>query len=113
MPLAVQDVDTLQQYISGVMDRADHHAGKVSAAVLALAGAVIWRKDAAPLQAMAQDGGLKNVLWVSIRGHRYAFSYNHPQQQIEMRAGTTHGAVLHTFDNSTPITDIEAIFRAL
>ena len=45
MPRTVTDVDVLQEYISGVMNRADHHAGNVSDVCLAIAGAVIWRKD--------------------------------------------------------------------
>ncbi|WP_162148383.1 hypothetical protein [Vibrio cholerae] len=40
MALTVKDVNILSQYISGVMARADHHAGNVEEIALALAGAI-------------------------------------------------------------------------
>jgi hypothetical protein len=114
MPLAITNVDTLKRYVEGVMGRSEHHAGNVGGAALALAGAIVWRKDDADeIEVMERQGDLKNVLWVQIGGQRYAFSYNHEQKTIEMRKGTTQGAVLHNFTNSTPTSDIEAIFRAL
>ena len=113
MPISISDVDTLKSYIEGVMGRAEHHANNVSAIGLALAGAIVWRKDADAIEVMAQEGDLKNVLWVKISGHRYAFSYNHTAKEIEMRENTTRGAVLHRFSNGTPIHDVERIFRGL
>ncbi len=113
MPVPISDVDTLKTYIQGVMDRAEHHANNVSAIGLALAGAIVWRKDAAPIEVMEQGGGLKNVLWVKFAGRRYAFSYNHTNQEIEMRENTTHGSVLHRFSNETPVQEVELIFREL
>ena len=113
MPISISDVDTLKSYIEGVMGRAEHHANNVSAIGLALAGAIVWRKDADAIEVMAQEGDLKNVLWVKISGHRYAFSYNHTAKEIEMRENTTRGAVLQRFSNGTPIHDVERIFRGL
>ena len=80
---------------------------------LALAGAIVWRKDPDEIKVMEREGDLKNVLWVKISGRRYAFSYNHTAQEIEMRENTTHGTVLHRFSNVTPIHDVEQIFGAL
>lgn len=113
MPIAISDVDTLKTYIRGVMDRAAHHANNVSAIALALAGAIVWRKDPDEIKVMERDGDLKNVLWVKINGRRYAFSYNHSAREIEMRENTTHGAVLQGFSNATLLQDVERIFRAL
>lgn len=114
MPLAVSDVDTLKRYVEGVMGRSAHHAGKVGGAALALAGAIVWRKDDADeIEVMERQGDMKNVLWVKIGGQRYAFSYNHELQSIEMRKGTTQGAVLYSFTNDTPTTEIESVFRTL
>jgi hypothetical protein len=114
MPVTLDDVDMLKQYIDGVMGRADHHAQDVAAVALTLAGAIVWRKDAAAdIQVMSKDGDLKNVLWVKISGQRYAFSCNHNARTIEMRKGSTHGAVLYSFSNATPLPAIEAAFRAL
>ena len=114
MALTVKDVEELQAYLRGVMERADHHAGSVKEIVLALTGAIIWRKDdTGQIKVMVQSGETKNVLWVHIGGTRYAFSYNHATGEIEMRQGTTQGATLHTFSNSMPLSQLYGIFEAL
>ena len=113
MPVAINDVDALKGYIEGVMGRAEHHAGNVSGIALALAGAIVWRKDSDPIEVMAQAGETKNVLWVKISGQRYALSYNHKAETIEIRKGTTHGAVLHSFSDATPVRDVLSFFRSL
>jgi hypothetical protein len=92
MALTVTDMEIMQAYLEGVMDRAAHHAGNVE---------------------MTKSGDAKNVLWVSINKQRYAFSYNHEAKEIEMRLKSTHGAVLHTFSNKTSLTSIKSIFAAL
>jgi hypothetical protein len=113
MPVAITDVDALKGYIEGVMGRAEHHAGNVDAVALTLAGAIIWRKDPDPIEVMPHGGETKNVLWAKIGGQRYAFSYNHTAQTIEIRKGTTHGQVLNSFSNATPTQAIIDYFRTL
>jgi len=114
MPVEVADIETLRAYLVGVMDRADHHAKRVQDIALALAGAIVWRKDAGqPIEVMAHGEETKNVLWVYIGGQRYAFSYKHSPPRIEMREGTTQGPTLHTFDNSTPLSDLREVFESL
>ena len=113
MALSVTDVSELQTYIQGVMDRAAHHAGNVDQIVLAIAGAIVWRKDDDPIKVMTHGGETKNVLWVHIGGTRYAFSYNHQTGEIEMRENSTQGAVLHAFSNNTRVADVKRIFEAL
>jgi|ERR1035437_1439483 hypothetical protein len=114
MSIAINDVDTLKQYLDSVMARAEHHGPTVGAIALALAGAIIWRKDMEPIE--VHEGRTVThgtVLWVRITGQRYAFRYNHETGEIQMRLGTTRGNVLHAFNNSTPITEIEQVFRTL
>lgn len=114
MALTVTEVEELRQYLCGVMARADHHAGNVKEIALALAGAILWRKDDdKAIKVMAHGGNTKNVLWVYISGQRYAFSYNHDTGEIEMRKENTHGPTLHTFTNATPLSSVMAIFKAL
>ena len=113
MPVAITDVDALKGCIEGVMGRAEHHAGNVDAVALTLAGAIIWRKDPDPIEVMSQGSETKNVLWVKIGGQRYAFSYNHAAQTIEIRKGNTHGAVLNSFSNATPTQAVIDYFRIL
>lgn len=113
MPLQVNDVDALKAYIEGVMKRAKHHAGNVDGVAMALAGAIVWKKDAEPIEVMEIAGDTKNVLWVKFGGKRYAFSYNHDAQTIEIRQGSTQGPVLHSFTNATPYADVISAFNAL
>jgi hypothetical protein len=113
MPLQVTDIQTLKSYIDGVMKRADHDAGGVNEISLALAGAIVWRKDDEPIEVLARDGETKNVLWVKINNNRYAFSYNHMTGEIELRHNSTRGSILHTFSNSTPLNQVKQIFDSL
>lgn len=114
MALTVTEVEELRQYLHGVMERADHHAGNVNEIALALVGAILWRKDDdEPIKVLAHGTETKNVLWVRIGGQRYVFSYNHDAGQIEMRQGGIQGPTLHQFSNATPLTGIVKIFEAL
>jgi len=114
MAHVINDVDTLKEYIAAVMTRAEHHGPDVGAIALTLAGAIIWRKDPEPIE--VHEGRTMahgTVLWIKIGGQRYAFRYNHEAGEIEMRRGSIRGAVLHSFNNGTPIAEIERIFRSL
>jgi hypothetical protein len=114
MAFTVTEIEELRDYINGVIDRADHHAGGVSEIALALTGAILWRKDDdEPIRVMAQNGETKNVLWARIGGQRYAFSYNHSAGQIEMRQGSVQGPVLHAFSNTTALSTVKRIFEGL
>lgn len=114
MALTVTGVEELRDYLCGVMARADHHAGNVQEIALALAGGILWRKDdGEPIQVMSRDGEAKNVLWATIGGQRYAFSYNHGTDEIDMRHGTVRGQALHSFSNATPLAAVHHIFKAL
>lgn len=113
MPTQVTDVDLLQRYLEGVMSRADHHAGNVNEIALAVAGAIVWRKDPEPIEVLAHAGDMKNVLWVWISRQRYAFSYNHQAAAIEIRRGTTRGIVVHSLTNSTSLAQVRSIFQSL
>ncbi len=114
MALTVTEVNLLSEYISGVMFRVEHHAGNVEVIALALAGAILWRKDDnANIKVMANGNDTKNVLWVTINGTRYAFSYNHDSEEIEMREGSTQGNTICRFDNSTPLSTLVNTFKSL
>lgn len=114
MALTVTEVEELRSYLQGVMTRADHHAGAVKHIALALAGAILWRKnDDEPIRVMVREGQTANVLWVRIGTTRYAFSYNHDLGQIEMRAGSIQGSVVQTFTNATPLAAIYSYFAEL
>ena len=113
MAVTVKDIDTLQEYIKGVMARADHHAGNVNEIALALVGAIVWKKDISSIKVMEREGETKNVLWVNINKKKYAFVYNHDTGKIDMREKTIQGSNLYEFDNSTSLSSLKNIFNAL
>lgn len=113
MTTQVNDVDALKGYLEAAMGRAKHHPGKVDGVILALAGAIVWKKDAGPIDPMGSKGDQKNVLWVKFNGIRYAFSYNHTARTVELRKDSTNSAVMYSFSNATPYADIISAFDAL
>jgi hypothetical protein len=112
MPQMVSSVDVLQQYIQGVMARAEHHANNVDEIALAIAGALVWRKDG-EIEVMTREGDMKNVLWVRVNGNRYALSYNHEQGCIEDRERNTQGNVLASFTNANSVREVKQFFAGL
>jgi hypothetical protein len=112
MPRTVTEVDVLQDYIRGVMDRAAHHAGNVDEICLAIAGAIIWRKDG-DIQVYEREGQMTNALWVSMNSARYALSYNHDAGQIEIREDSMRGRVVASFDNTNTAAEVRRFFASL
>lgn len=113
MPLQVADLPTLGLYIDGVMNRSGHHAEAVGGIALALLGAILWKKDDEPVEVRTYEGRPANILWVQIADNRYALAYNHHQECIELRDRTQSGAVLHSFTNATPVTEVWQVFENL
>jgi len=114
MPRTVSDVDTLQEYIQGVMEKAEHHATGVDEAALVIVGVVLWRKDPdRKIKVIERDGQMANVLWVWIGGARYALSYKHKRGAIEVRRRSLRGERLELFDNNTPVAAIRDFFAGL
>jgi hypothetical protein len=113
MAREVTDLDVLRDYLQGVLERAGHHADNVKEIVLAIAGAVVWRKGDEPLKIMEREGEMTNVIWVVIGGRRYALSYNHKDGAIELRDRSTQGDVLGSFTNATPASEVLSFFQKL
>lgn len=112
MPVDVAEVDVLQEYLQGVLGRADHHAKGVDQIALALVGAVVWRKTGT-LKVMAVDGDMKNVLWFETDKGKYALSYNHGAGTIELREKSVRGNVLASLSNNTPLAELRTLFASL
>lgn len=114
MARTLSDIETLRTYFAGLMGRADHHAQGVREIALALAGAVIWRKDPdAPLEVKTYRGEMANALWLTVSGQRYALSFHHGDSTIDLRRGGLQGETLGRFDNATPLADVYRIFDTL
>jgi hypothetical protein len=112
MPRTIRKIDVLQQYLCGVMKRASHHAGNVEGIALAVAGAIVWRKNG-PIRVLERENKMGNVLWVKIGGRRYAFSYDHTTDAIEVREANVQGKVLKSFSNANPVADVKRFFETL
>ncbi len=113
MAITATDVDQLRLYAEGVMERADHHAGKVKGSALTILGGIVWRADADTIRLREYAGGTGNMLRIKVAGHEYVFRYEHKTGQIEIRDEKQNGPVLHTIDDSTPVADIHAIIAGL
>ncbi|NHM04320.1 hypothetical protein [Flavobacterium celericrescens] len=112
MALTITTLNLLNQYINGVMERADHHGQNVNEIVLTLAGAVIWRATQ-DVEVRTYNDETANILWLTINGHRYAIAYNHSTMNIEIRDRNQNGTVLATFNNSNTALDVKNIFSNL
>ena len=114
MALNVSDLETLETYLDGVMNRSQHHAETVGAIALALIGAVLWKKDDdKPIKVRTRSGSTANVLWVQIAGKVYALVYNHKKARIELHERVQNGRVVGRFTNATPVTEVRRIFERL
>ncbi|WP_321290146.1 hypothetical protein [uncultured Sunxiuqinia sp.] len=112
MAISINSLETLQQYLSGVLNRAGHHAGNVEGVSLALLGAIIWKSDG-EIEVREYNGSPANMLWFWVGKNRYAISYNHQTEQIELKERTHKGGVLYSFDNSTTYQELIEIFKGL
>lgn len=88
MPIQLDDVTLLQNYLAGVVKRADHHADNVRYVVLPLIGAIVLFKDS--------DHEIKVLA-----------------QNIVMRRGSTQGSALARFNNGTTVPEILDVFERL
>ena len=111
MPIQITGVDMLKEYILGVMARAEHHAQDVDQVCLAVAGAIVWRGER--IEVLQRQGVTGNVLWMYVEDRKYAFSFNHTTGLIEVRQGTLQGAVMTTFSNATPHSEVKQFFSTL
>lgn len=114
MPIQLDSVEQLHDYLTGIVNRAEHHAPEIQEIILTLAGALILRKDAdSPLEARTYGGSLANLLWATINGQRYAFSYDHNQRRIVIKRGTSRGRIVAFFDNNTSTGRVINLFEGL
>ena len=113
MALTVETLDLWRTYLNGVMGRAQHHAPNVDEIALALVGAILWRSTD-EVKVLERDGEAKNILWLSVNGNNFCFTYDHNEGGfIAMREGNSRGNVIHKFTNQTAIAEVKRIFQEL
>ncbi len=114
MAIQLSSVEQLQTYLTGIIDRARHHAPEIEEVILTLIGATVLFKDTeTPLEARSWKGSPANVLWATCNGQRYAFTYTHGNRQISIKRGGLKGIVVGSFDNQTPTNQVINIFKHL
>ncbi len=114
MPQRIETVNEFQQYLSGVMKKAAHHAKTLESLLPALAGAVVFFKDPGTrIAARTYRGETANVLFVMMGGRRFALRYDHQTRSVQVRQGTVRGPVEATFDGNTSPDQILSRFRRL
>jgi hypothetical protein len=102
----------MQEYLQGVVGRADHHASAVNSIVLPLLGAVVLYKDhGSEIEVRTYDGSPANMLWCRIGGNRYAFLYNHDTGQVDMRDRTGRGRDVAHFHNQMSLLEVHDALR--
>lgn len=109
MPIAIDTLGAIQQYMDGVSGRAAHHASNVTDIALAVAGAV-FLCSTGEIEVRTYNGSMANMLWFEVKGQRYALAFNHGTQAIELRDCTKEGRVLASFTNDTPTSEVRRIF---
>lgn len=112
MATTIQNIEILRAYLSGVLDRANHHAQNVNEIALAIAGGIIWRTTD-NIRVMSRECEMKNVLWLQVGNRTLCFAYNHSTGDIEVREGSVQGTVIRSFNNNTPIADVKDFFENL
>ncbi len=112
MAITIDSLQILQEYLLGVLERADHHAGNVEGVALTLAGAIIW-KSTKDIEVREYRGETANMIWFWVGERRYAMLYNHSDATIELRERTFKGALISSFDDSTSYPTIIQIFKSL
>lgn len=113
MALTINTLRLLNEYITGVMERADHHGQNMNEIALVIAGAIIWKVKDEDVEVRTYNGETANVLWMKINGVRYALAYNHATEEIEIRDRTINGTVIASFSNNSPIAQIKQVFNTL
>ena len=112
MAITINSINSLQTYLNGVMNRSEHHAGNVEGVALALLGAVMWKADG-EIEVREYNGRPANVIWFHISGNKYALTYNHSDETIDLRERTQSGSVIEQFSNATTYKQIIDAFSRL
>ncbi|WMI64092.1 hypothetical protein RBH94_08410 [Aestuariibaculum sp. YM273] len=108
----IDSIHILKEYLTGVLDRANHHAHNVNEIALAIAGGIIWRTTN-NIKVLSREGEMKNVLWLLVDDKRLCFVYNHDTFQIDIGEKSIQGKTIVSFDNKTPLKDVKDFFENL
>lgn len=111
--ILIHSINALNEYLNGVMNRANHHATNVNEVALTIAGAIVWRATEDMTVRSNNSRGTGNMLWFFVKDKRYVLSYNQQSQTIDLLERSIEGTVLYSFDNSWSAIDVKNIFAKL
>lgn len=100
MPRKVTSMSDYQGYLSGVLDRSNHHAQAVRHTVIYLTGLIAAYADPGSISYLEREGESKNVIWFSLSDNRYVATYDHETQTIQLRRGSLQGEQLMSINDA-------------
>jgi hypothetical protein len=112
MATTIHNIEILREYLTGVLDLANHHAQNVNEIALAIAGGIIWRTTK-NIRVMSREGEMKNVLWLQVNNRTLCFVYNHQTASIDVKEDSQQGNIVRSFSNSTPNSEVKLFFENL
>jgi hypothetical protein len=112
MATTIESIEILQEYLKGVLDRANHHAQNVNSIALAIAGGIIWRSTNR-IKVLSREGDMKNVLWLEVNQIKLCFVYDHLGGNIDIRETSIQGKTIKSFNNNTPLDEVKTFFESI
>ncbi len=104
MTTAIKDLEDLHTYLSSIMEG----RGAARGTLLAIVGGLAWRADPRSFRYNSHP----HAVWATIDGRSYVFDCNTKLSHVEIQ-DRTERRVLHTFDDSTPVSTIWETFSRL
>lgn len=99
----------INDYIKSIIAAARHHAPEVCHVIQPLANAVLARLGPNDtIDVYERNGVTARTCWIRIAGNRYCFSYNYTNLMIDLRDRSLRGSLRFSFDNNTPLPQINA-----
>lgn len=111
MPIKIDSINILQEYLIGVLGRAGHHANQVEGVALSLLGAIIWKSDG-EITVRQYNDRPANMIWFQVNGTPYMMKYNHKTGKIELINRDTN-VVANSFDNNISHMQVITAFNNL
>lgn len=111
MAIEIDSINDLKHHLTGVMNRADHHAQEVYKIVLPLVGLITWKADR--IIARTREGSNANMIWFEAGEKRFAVVFNHEAAKIDIRENSIQGRVLQQLDNRSDLDSIVTFFEGI
>ncbi|MBX3027052.1 hypothetical protein KF840_19280 [bacterium] len=107
-------IAVLRQYVTGVMDRVNHHALPMAAVATHVLSGVVLRADQGSLECREYAGRPANVLRFSVTGQPYALRFRHGPDRVELLKGReTSKHVVATFVATDSVDRVLGTFEQL